>query len=51
MDKFNNIVENLFYYREREFDSSSMIFQAFAKLPRDIQESTLKQLNEDYGDE
>lgn len=42
-------MEDLFYQRDREYDSSSMIVQAFDKLPENLQDLLLKALTERYG--
>lgn len=41
-------LEDLFYYRDREFDSTELIKQAFDKLPDDKMTELLKYLNENY---
>lgn len=48
LEMFVRPLEDLFYYRGRLFDSSSLILQAFAKLPENTQDSLLKELNDTY---
>lgn len=41
-------LEDLIYYRERTYDSSTLIRQLFDKLPEEKQQSLLKELVKDY---
>lgn len=42
-------LEDLFYYRIRDFDSRALIAQAFEKLSEEHQKELLEELNNDYG--
>lgn len=48
IQQFVNVLGDLMYYREREFDSSDTIFRMFEKLPHTKQQDVLKKLINDY---
>ena len=39
----------MIYYREADFDSSSLIERLFEKLPTEVANNLLVKLNRDYG--
>lgn len=49
MSEIISAVEDVVYYREREYNSENLINLLFDKLPDDIREKVLKQLNKEYG--
>jgi hypothetical protein len=49
MSEIISAVEDMVYYREREYNSENLINLLFDKLPNDIREKVLKQLNKEYG--
>lgn len=51
LTQYTSLLDELFFYRKRDFNSSEMIEQAFDKLPEDIQQALLEKLNKDYGTE
>lgn len=51
MKQFATVMEDITYYRESPFDSSSLIKVLFEKLPEDIRKKLLDELNNDYQDE
>lgn len=51
LQQFVSLTDELLYYRKREFDSTTLIFEAFNKLPQDKAEEVLAVLNKDYGNE
>lgn len=48
MDQFKCIMEDLTYYRDREYDSTSLIEVLFEKMPEDERTKLLSRLNEEY---
>jgi len=48
LDKFVRFMEDLVYYRDREFDSTELICGLFQKMPQDKAEELLNKLNADY---
>lgn len=51
MAQFVNILDDLVYYRERDYDSSELIKRLFDKLPADIAQSLSKSLYEQFREE
>jgi len=51
LNLFSGVLEDLIFYREREFDSSTLITNLFSKLPQEKTQSLLKELNDDYLEE
>lgn len=49
--QFATVMEDIAYYRESDFDSSSLIRVLFEKIPDDVCQSLLKELNETYLEE
>lgn len=50
LQQFSQVLEDLFYYRTADYDSTTMIEQAFAKLPEDSAKKLLDELNRNYGE-
>jgi len=44
-----NVLEDIIYYREREFDSSNLIEKLFEKLPQEPAGKLLVKLNRYYA--
>lgn len=44
-----NALDDMIYYREKEYDSSSLIKNLFDKLPRDIAMNLAVKLNKEYS--
>lgn len=51
MDKLVRALDDVFEYRERDYDSSGLISRAFDKLPDDIKQSLLNKLILDYKED
>jgi len=51
IEQFTQLIEELLYYRKRDFDTSELIYQAFNKLPQEKIKAVLEQLNKDYGED
>lgn len=49
VEQFVNVLEDIFYYREKEFDSSNLIERLFEKLPPESALDLLIKLQRDYG--
>ena len=49
VEQFVNVLEDIIYYREKEFDSSSLIERLFEKLPQESANKLLVKLNRDYS--
>lgn len=49
--QFATVMEDIAYYRESDFDSSSLIRVLFEKLSDDVRKKLLDALNDDYQDE
>jgi hypothetical protein len=45
LDQMTSILSDLIYYREREYDASSLIKQLFDKLPMEVGDVLIKELN------
>lgn len=50
IDKFVGVLDDLIYFRQKEYDSTNIISNLFDKLPEEKQQTLLKKFNEDYGD-
>ncbi len=50
LNTFVNILDDLIYYREKEFDSSVLIERLFEKLPNNIAISLLEKLSRDFSE-
>lgn len=50
MDQFTTVLDDIIYYREQPYDSSELIKKLVNKLPSDIRENLLKELNNEYLD-
>jgi hypothetical protein len=50
LDKFCGITEDLMYYREAEYDSSTLIQQLLNKLPEKEKVEVYKQLKEEFDE-
>lgn len=48
LDQYCNVLEDLIYYREREFDSTKLIEQLIEKLPEKSVNDLLIKLNKNY---
>lgn len=48
VEQFVNVLEDIIYYREKDFDSSNLIERLFEKLPQESCESLLTKLIRDY---
>jgi hypothetical protein len=49
LTQLERVLEDMFYYRVKEYDSNGLIRQAFNKLPEDVKKDMLKELNETHG--
>lgn len=49
--QFTEVMEEITYYRNAPFDSSDLIKRLFEKLPDDVCQNLLKELNESYLEE
>lgn len=50
LDKFCGVTEDLIYYRESEYDSSTLIRQLLNKLPEKEKLEIYKQLKEEFDE-
>jgi hypothetical protein len=50
LTKFSSVLEDLAYYRERDFDFSSLIPHLFNRLPQEVCDKLLVELNNSYGE-
>ena len=48
IEQFVSVLEDMIYYREAEFDSSSLIESLFEKLPQDTASKLLVKLKRNY---
>ena len=48
LEQFVNVLEDMIYYREAEFDSSNLIERLFEKLPQESANKLLVKLKRDY---
>lgn len=48
MRQFSSVMEDITYYREEPYDTSSLIEVLFEKLPNEVRQNILNKLNEDY---
>ena len=48
IEQFVNVLDDMIYYREAEFDSSSLIERLFEKLPQEVANKLLVKLKRDY---
>ena len=48
IEQFVNVLDDMIYYREAEFDSSSLIERLFEKLPQEAANKLLVKLKRDY---
>jgi hypothetical protein len=48
IEQFVNILDDMIYYREAEFDSSGLIERLFEKLPQEAANKLLVKLKRDY---
>lgn len=48
LEQFVNVLDDMIYYREAEFDSSDLIERLFEKLPQEVRDNLIKELNKDY---
>lgn len=49
IEQFVSALDDMIYYREADFDSSSLIERLFEKLPTEVANNLLVKLNRDYG--
>ena len=45
LELFTSVLDDMIYYRQAEFDSSSLIYSLFEKLPNNIKTELLTKLN------
>jgi hypothetical protein len=48
LEQFVNVLEDMIYYREAEFDSSNLIERLFEKLPPDVAIKLAEKIKRDY---
>lgn len=48
LEQITNLLYDLIYYRERDFDSSSLIEELFKKLPNKLANELFLRLKKDY---
>jgi len=48
LEQFTSVLDDMIYYRESEFDSSSLIERLFEKLPQEAVDKLLPKLKLDY---
>ena len=48
IEQFVSVLDDMIYYREAEFDSSSLIEHLFEKLPQEVANKLLVKLKRDY---
>ena len=48
IEQFVSVLDDMIYYREAEFDSSSLIERLFEKLPQEAANKLLVKLKRDY---
>jgi len=48
LQQFCQVVEDMIYYREREYDSETLILQLFEKLPSEVANKLAIKLGKDY---
>jgi hypothetical protein len=48
LNQFANVLEDMIYYREAEFDSSNLIERLFEKLPSDLAIKLSEKIKRDY---
>ena len=48
LEQFVNVLEDMIYYREAEFDSSNLIERLFEKLPSDAAIKLAEKIKHDY---
>ena len=48
IEQFVSVLDDMIYYREAEFDSSSLIEHLFEKLPQDVCDKLIVKLKRDY---
>lgn len=48
LEQFVNVLDDMIYYREAEFDSSRLIERLFEKLPSDVPVKLLEKIKRDY---
>ena len=48
IEQFVSILDDIIYYREADFDSSSLIERLFEKLPQDVCDKLIVKLKRDY---
>ena len=48
IEQFVSVLDDMIYYREAEFDSSSLIERLFEKLPQEVANKLLVKLKRDY---
>lgn len=51
IEQFVSVLDDMIYYREAEFDSSSLIERLFEKLPQDVCDKLIVKLKRDYETE
>ena len=48
LEQFVNVLEDMIYYREAEFDSTNLIERLFEKLPSDVAIKLAEKIKRDY---
>jgi hypothetical protein len=48
IEQFVSVLDDMIYYREADFDSSSLIERLFEKLPQDVCDKLIVKLKRDY---
>lgn len=51
IEQFASLLEDMIYYREADFDSSTLIKRLFEKLPQDVCDKLIVELKHDYEPE
>jgi hypothetical protein len=51
IEQFVSVLDDMIYYREADFDSSSLIERLFEKLPQDVCDKLIVKLKRDYETE
>jgi len=51
IEQFVSVLDDMIYYREADFDSSSLIERLFEKLPKDVCDKLIVKLKRDYETE
>ena len=51
LEQFTSVLDDMIYYREKDFDSSDLIERLFEKLPQEVANNLIVKLEQNYKNE